>query len=134
MAKRSKHDDGSRSKLLPQLAAMWRALIDSSVRNSLLLLAGLLIAVVAATSFGQIRLNVWNKPFYDALSHRDLDEFLRQLGVFAVIAGALLGLNVAQRFLTETLKLKLREGLVGHGADGQDCRQVGLIHQERHSP
>jgi putative ATP-binding cassette transporter len=112
MAKRSKHDDGSRSKLLPQLAAMWRALIDSSVRNSLLLLAGLLIAVVAATSFGQIRLNVWNKPFYDALSHRDLDEFLRQLGVFAVIAGALLGLNVAQRFLTETLKLKLREGLV----------------------
>jgi putative ATP-binding cassette transporter len=91
---------------------MWRALTESPVRNSLRLLGGLLIGVVAATSFAQIRLNVWNQPFYDALSHRDLDEFLRQLGVFVVIAGVLLGLNVAQKFLTETLKLKLREGLV----------------------
>ena len=99
-------------KLLPQLATMWQALLASPVRNSLLLLSGLLIGVVAATSFGQIRLNVWNQPFYDALSHRDLDGFLHQLIVFAIIAGALLGLNVAQKFLTETLKLKLREGLV----------------------
>jgi vitamin B12/bleomycin/antimicrobial peptide transport system ATP-binding/permease protein len=91
---------------------MWRALIESPVRNSLLLLGGLLIGVVVATSIGQIRLNDWNQPFYDALSHRDLDGFLRQLIVFGIIAGALLGLNVAQRFLTETLKLKLREGLV----------------------
>jgi putative ATP-binding cassette transporter len=113
MAKRPKANaEDSRSKLLPQLGVMWRALIESPVRHSLLLLGGLLIAVVAATSFGQIRLNVWNKPFYDALSHRDPDEFLHQLGVFVMIAGALLGLNVAQKFLTETLKLKLRQGLV----------------------
>ncbi len=111
MAKRPKpNDEDSHSKLLPQLAVMWRALIESPVRHSLLLLGGLLIGVVAATSFGQIRLNVWNQPFYDALSHRDPDEFLRQLGVFAVIASVLLGLNVAQKFLTETLKLKLRPG------------------------
>jgi putative ATP-binding cassette transporter len=101
-----------RSKLLPQLDAMWHALVQSSVRDSLLLLGGLLIAIVAATAFGQIRLNEWNRPFYDALSHRNLAEFLRQLGVFAIIAGALLALNVAQKFLTETLKIKLREGLV----------------------
>ena len=113
MAKRRKPDDeDARSRLLPQLEIMWQALIQSPVRHSLLVLSGLLIAVVAASSFGQIRLNVWNQPFYDALSHRDLDGFLRQLVVFGVIAGALLGLNVAQRFLTETLKLKLREGLV----------------------
>jgi vitamin B12/bleomycin/antimicrobial peptide transport system ATP-binding/permease protein len=113
MAKRRKPDDEySGSKLLPQLEAMWQALIDSPVRNSLLLLGGLLIGVVVATSIGQIRLNDWNRPFYDALSHRDLDGFLRQLVVFGIIAGALLALNVAQKFLTETLKLKLREGLV----------------------
>jgi putative ATP-binding cassette transporter len=113
MAKRPKPNDRERRlKLLPQLATMWQALLASPVRNSLLLLSGLLIGVVAATSFGQIRLNVWNQPFYDALSHRDLDGFLHQLIVFAIIAGALLGLNVAQKFLTETLKLKLREGLV----------------------
>ena len=46
------------------------------------------------------------------MSHKDLHEFWRQLGVFGVIAGALLALNVGQRWLVETLKLKLREGLV----------------------
>ena len=35
-----------------------------------------------------------------------------QLGVFGVIAGALLVLNVVQRWLGETLKLRLRQGLV----------------------
>jgi len=113
MAKRPKpNDEYSRSKLLPQLGTMWQALIGSPVRNSLLMLGGLLIVVVVTTSLGQIRLNDWNQPFYDTLSHRDLDGFLRQLVVFGVIAGALLALNVAQKFLTETLKLKLREGLV----------------------
>jgi hypothetical protein len=27
----------------------------------------------------------------------------------------------------------LCKGFVGHGADGQDCRQMGLIDQERHA-
>jgi putative ATP-binding cassette transporter len=35
-----------------------------------------------------------------------------QIGVFALIAGALLVLNVAQKWLVETLQLKLREALV----------------------
>lgn len=109
---RTPTDDDSLARLLPQLASMWQALIESSVRKTLLILGVGLIGVVAASSLGQIRLNDWNRPFYDALSHRDLDGFLRQLVVFAVIAGALLILNVAQRFLTETLKLKLRQGLV----------------------
>src|SRR6202042_1939144 len=67
--------------------------------------------VVAATAYGQIRLNTWNQPFYDALSHRDFAQFLHQLGIFGLIAGALLVLNVGQRWLTETLKLRLRQGL-----------------------
>jgi putative ATP-binding cassette transporter len=46
------------------------------------------------------------------LSRRDLRGFLVQLGVFCLIAGFLLILNVAQRWLVETLELKLREGLV----------------------
>jgi putative ATP-binding cassette transporter len=46
------------------------------------------------------------------LAHRDFPQFLVQLGVFGVIAGALLVLNVAQRWLGEMLKLKLRQGLV----------------------
>ena len=99
------------SGLVPQLGMMVRALWAASVRNVLLLLATAVFIVIAVTAYGQIRLNQWNKPFYDALSHRELAQFLVQLGVFALIAGALLALNVLQRWLTEMLKLKLREGL-----------------------
>jgi putative ATP-binding cassette transporter len=68
--------------------------------------------VVAATAYGQIRLNNWNRPFYDALSRRDLRDFLFQLGVFFLIATCLLTLNVLQRWLVETLEMKSRQGLV----------------------
>jgi putative ATP-binding cassette transporter len=76
------------------------------------MLSGALFLVIAATAYGQIRLNNWNQPFYDALSRHDFAQFLVQLGVFGLIAGALLVLNVAQRWLGETLKLRLRQGLV----------------------
>ena len=99
------------SRLLPQLGTMARALWAAPVRNTLFLLSGSIFFVVAATAYGQIRLNNWNQPFYDALSRRDFAQFLDQLGIFGSIAGALLVLNVGQRWLGETLKLKLRQGL-----------------------
>jgi vitamin B12/bleomycin/antimicrobial peptide transport system ATP-binding/permease protein len=105
-------DEIASAHLLPQLKTMAGALWAAPVRNKLLLLSGLLFFVIAATAYGQIRLNTWNQPFYDALSHRNFAQFLDQLGVFGVIAGILLILNVAQRWLGETLKIRLREGLV----------------------
>jgi putative ATP-binding cassette transporter len=105
------NEEVAHSGLVPQLGMMLRALWAASARNTLLLLSTTVFLVIAVTAYGQIRLNRWNKPFYDALSHRDLEQFLIQLGVFAIIAASLLALNVAQRWLTEMLKLKLREGL-----------------------
>jgi len=105
-------DEIAESGLVPQLAMMSRGLRASPTRNTVALLAVALFIVIAATAFGQIRLNSWNQPFYDALARRDFARFLVQLGVFGIIAGALLVLNVAQRWLGEMLKLKLREGLV----------------------
>jgi putative ATP-binding cassette transporter len=105
-------DEIANSRLVPQLKMMSKALWASPVRSKLLWLACALVAVVVISAYGQIRLNSWNQPFYDALSKRNLAEFLRQLGVFGIIAGALLVLNVAQRWLVETLKLRLRQGLV----------------------
>src|SRR5215469_14590521 len=98
--------------LLRQLGMMFRALLASPVRNTLFVLGGAIFVVIAATAYGQIRLNRWNQPFYDALARRDFDSFVEQLGVFVVITSALLVLNVGQRWLSEMLKLKLREGLV----------------------
>jgi putative ATP-binding cassette transporter len=96
----------------PQAWMMVRAFWASPQRNKLLLLGVALVIVIGATAFAQIRLNAWNQPFYDAIQRKDLDEFLQQLIVFAVIAGVLLCLNVAQTWLREKTKLKLREGLV----------------------
>jgi putative ATP-binding cassette transporter len=100
------------SGLISQVGMMLHALWASPVRNALLTLAAAIFGVIIATAYGQIRLNDWNRPFYDALSHHELHEFLVQLGIFALIAGGLLVLNVAQTWLGQMLKLKLREGLV----------------------
>ena len=105
-------DEYSNVGMLRELRMMLRALAGSSVRNRLLGLVASVTAVVVVTAYVQIRLNRWNKPFFDALSRRDLHDFLFQLGVFFIIAGALLVLNVGQRWLVETLKVRLREGLV----------------------
>ncbi|MGH6841823.1 MAG: ABC transporter ATP-binding protein/permease, partial [Methylocella sp.] len=84
---------------------------DSPGRNTLFLLGAGICTVVALTAYSQIELNSWNKPFYDALSLKDFSGFLHQLLVFAVLAGALLALNVAQAWLREMTKLKAREDL-----------------------
>jgi vitamin B12/bleomycin/antimicrobial peptide transport system ATP-binding/permease protein len=106
-------EETAHSGLVPQMGMMTRALMASPVGKTIIwLLLGILLVVVA-TTYGQIRLNRWSKPFYDALSRRDFRDFLYQLAVFFFIASILLVLNVAQRWLGETLKLKLREGMVG---------------------
>ena len=111
MNRESNTEESANSGLVPQLGMMARALWAAPVRNTLFFLSGALFVVIAVTAYGQIRLNSWNQPFYDALSHHDFPQFLRQLGVFGLIAGALLVLNVGQRWLGETLKLRLRQGL-----------------------
>jgi len=91
---------------------MSRTVFGSPAGKTIVLLIILIVLVVAATAYGQIRLNNWNRPFYDALSRRDLRGFLFQLGIFFLIAACLLILNVVQRWLVETLELKTRQGLV----------------------
>ncbi|HEX5209805.1 MAG TPA: ABC transporter ATP-binding protein/permease [Steroidobacteraceae bacterium] len=105
--------EAAHSGLVPQLRMIVRALLASPVGKSLIALITAIFGVIAATAYGQVRLNSWNQPFYDALSRRDFRDFVFQLGVFFIIAGCLLVLNVAQRWLVETLKVRLREGLVG---------------------
>jgi vitamin B12/bleomycin/antimicrobial peptide transport system ATP-binding/permease protein len=105
-------DRVAESRLAPQMAMMARTFWASPERNHVLLLGLGLVAVIGVSAFGQVRLNAWNQPFYDALSHKNLSGFLRQLIVFGVIAGGLLILNVAQAWLNQMTKVRLREGLV----------------------
>ena len=105
-------------RLSSQVRTVFAALRASPVARTLGGMVLALVAVILATAYGQVQLNSWNKPFFDALSRRDLREFVVQLGVFFAIAGTLLTFNVAQRWLVETLKYRLREALmtdlVGH--------------------
>ncbi len=96
-----------------QLVMMIRALIASPERHQFFLLAFAICTVVAATAFGQIRLNAWNQPFYNSLAHKDRAEFLHQLWVFTLIASGLLILNVAQTWLNQMTRVKLRGRLTG---------------------
>ena len=107
---------GSMAPLAPlgfrkEFALFVRTVATSSVRKALLALIVGIFVILALTAYGQIRLNRWNKPFYDALSRRDIHDFLVELAVFFLIAAILLALNVAQRWLVETLELRLREAL-----------------------
>ncbi|HME83004.1 MAG TPA: ABC transporter ATP-binding protein/permease [Roseiarcus sp.] len=90
------------------IAALWA----SRQRNTIVFLAVALIAIVGVTAYAQVRLNAWNEPFYDALAHKNVSGFVRQLAVFAELAGILLALNVAQTWLNQKSKLVLREGVV----------------------
>ena len=98
--------------LLSEITWMAPAFWASRERNKLLLLAVALIAIISATAYAQIRLNAWNRPFYNALTRKDLSAFVDQLGVFAELAIGLLVLNVAQTWLNQTSKVVLRQGLV----------------------
>jgi putative ATP-binding cassette transporter len=88
-----------------------RAILASPEGKRVIWLAAALVVAILVTSYGQVVLNDWNQPFYDALTRRDLNEFLYQLGVYFVIVSCLLVLDVSQRWITETFKFRLREGL-----------------------
>jgi putative ATP-binding cassette transporter len=101
-----------RSSLLYDIIWMASGFWASRQRNKLVMLASALIAVVGATAYLQFRLNSWNRPFYDALTNKDMLGFLSQLFVFGELAGVMLVLNVAQMWLNETSKVSTRQSLV----------------------
>lgn len=104
-------DETARAGVAHQARMIYRAILASPVGRRVVLLATALVVAILITTYGQVILNDWNQPFYDALTRRDLNEFLYQLGVYFVIVACLLVLDVSQRWITETFKFRLREGL-----------------------
>ncbi|HUQ53718.1 MAG TPA: SbmA/BacA-like family transporter, partial [Gammaproteobacteria bacterium] len=101
----------ARAGVTYQARMIYRAILASPVGRRVIVLATVLVVAILITSYGQVVLNDWNQPFYDAITRRDLNEFLYQLGVYFVIVASLLVLDVSQRWITETFKFRLREGL-----------------------
>ena len=97
--------------VIAQLLTLLRALAGSRRRRQLGLLALGVVVVICANAAGQIRLNIWQRDFYEAIEQRHMAAFITQLMVFAVIAGGLLVLVVSQTWLRAMINVRLREWL-----------------------
>ena len=102
---------------LAQTRQLIEVLRRTPAKNTLMLFAALIITVIVFTAFAQVRLNSWQGNIYDSIAQRDLNVFFRQLIVFGAIVSVLLVLGVAQTWLHETLKVKLREAVTSDLAD-----------------
>lgn len=74
---------------------------------ALLVLTGLQIVV-------QVRLNFWNRDFFDALEARDTAAFSREIMLFLGLAIAGMTTAVLQLYARQTLQLRWRHWLVCH--------------------
>jgi len=72
------------------------------------------IFVTIGSMIGQVRLNKWNGQFFDAVGRKDLSAFVSFIWTFLIIVAVLLTLTVAQTFLQERLKFRLREWISRH--------------------
>jgi vitamin B12/bleomycin/antimicrobial peptide transport system ATP-binding/permease protein len=102
---------GNSDGAIAQLKTLLRALVRSRRRRQLGLLTLGVVVVICANAAGQIRLNIWQRDFYQAIEQRHMGEFITQLMVFAVIAGGLLVLVVSQTWVRAMVNVRLREWL-----------------------
>lgn len=73
-----------------------------------LILAAGVLAVIIVNMIAQVRLNTWQGDFFNAIEKKDLPGVGRQLLIFLPIAGVLLCLVVAQTWMHEMLKVRIR--------------------------
>ncbi|MBV8766625.1 MAG: ABC transporter ATP-binding protein/permease [Hyphomicrobiales bacterium] len=103
--------DISTAGVWPQFVSLLRGVKRAPERWVLLSFPILATLVIGAIAAGQVRLNAWQGALYDALQRYDLGGFVHQIVVFLTIVSLLLCLVVAQTWLTEVSKVKLRAWL-----------------------
>ena len=75
-----------------------------------LLTAGVIGLTLLQIAFA-VRLNIWNRDFFNALEGRDWDAFLYQMGLFALLCAATMGVAVYQTYIKQLLQLRWRKWL-----------------------
>ncbi|RVT92032.1 ABC transporter ATP-binding protein/permease [Rhodovarius crocodyli] len=88
----------------------------------------LLLVLTCAQVAVQIRFNLWNRDFFNALENRDSASFRNQILVFLVLAALSMTAAVYQLYIKQLIQLRWREWLTGHLLDGwlSDGRQYKL--------
>ncbi len=75
---------------------------------------GMLLGIIAlnlGTVYTSVRINDWNKNFFNALQAFDQVEVFRQLGVFCLLAALAIGLSVYATYWNQALQTRWRRWL-----------------------
>ncbi|RDI52414.1 ABC transporter ATP-binding protein/permease [Microvirga subterranea] len=102
---------GQGENVARELYRLFRDMVRGGKAWPMMILAVAIIVVLVGNMVGQVRLNEWNGAFFDAVERRNSSAFLRQLVVFLEIVSFLLVMVVAQTWLQERLKIRMRERL-----------------------
>jgi putative ATP-binding cassette transporter len=101
----------SRRRFVADLWALTKPYWKSKER----LKSGLLLAVIVGMSLGIVYLNVlfneWNNLFYNSLQEKNIDEFFRLFGRFAILAAMFIVVAVYQIYLRQMLQIRWRRWL-----------------------
>src|ERR1043166_4227238 len=81
-----------------------------------LLTIGVLALTLLQIAFA-VRLNIWNRDFFNALESRDWHVFIVQMGIFALLCGATMGVAVYQVYVKQLLQLRWRRWLTAKLVD-----------------
>src|SRR5204863_4085113 len=77
-----------------------------------------LLAAVFAMELSQVAVDVlinqWNNRFYNALQDKNWDTFVREFGVFSVLATLSVVLSVYQLYLNQWLQIRWRNWMTSH--------------------
>jgi putative ATP-binding cassette transporter len=78
------------------------------------LLLAAVITIELLTVGINVLLNEWNNRFYNALQEKNWDGFVREMGIFCVLATAYIALAVYQLYLNQWLQIRWRNWLTRH--------------------
>jgi len=112
------HDGGADSQwFLLRFLRLAAPFFTSKERWAAWLITGGLIALTLLQIGIAVRLNIWNRDFFNSLENRDWNAFLYQMGLFALLASATMGVAVYQTYVKQLLQLRWRRWLTSKLVD-----------------
>lgn len=93
------------------LATVWRIAApyfrsEDKLAGRVLLAA--VISIELALVLIDVLLNQWNNRFYNALQEKNWDGFVREIGIFSLLAACYIALSVYQLYLNQWLQIRWR--------------------------
>ena len=123
------------------LAIVWRIAApyfrsEDKLAGRVLLAA--VIGIELSLVFINILLNQWNNRFYNALQEKNWDGFVREIGIFCLLATFYIALSVYQLYLNQWLQIRWRQWMtkayLGSWLDGANHYRMQLLGDAADNP